>query len=289
MKSVDKQYLKIAKKILLKGEERADRTGTGTISLFSPPKIRVDLQKGFPLLTTKALHIPSIVHELLWFLKGDTNIKYLLDNHIKIWTPDAYRDFTAKGGELSEESFIKLATKQGYDLGPIYGRQWRDWNSIDQIKELINGLKQNPTSRRHIVNAWNVNQLKYMALPPCHVFFQCYVSNDGGLSLQMYQRSADWFLGVPFNLASYSLLTHLLAQTTGLYAKEFILVVGDAHIYKNHIEQIKLQMKRDPRKLPSLQLDPTIKEIDDFNASHISFSGYNPHPVIKGKVSVGNG
>lgn len=303
MNWADTQYLNIAEEILTDGEEREDRTGTGTISLFSPPKMRLDLTEGFPLLTTKKLHIPSIVHELLWFLKGDTNIKYLRENNIKIWDADAYRDYKEKGGTLDEKAFLELATIQGYDLGPIYGKQWRKWKklkrvygelgigvmeeAIDQIKELIQALKENPTSRRHIVSAWNVAQLKRMALPPCHIFFQCYVTNDGGLILQMYQRSMDWFLGVPFNIASYPILTHMLAQVTGLYAKEFILVGGDAHIYKNHIDQVKLQMEREPRELPKLVLNPDITDIDDFKAEDISFVGYNPHPIIKGKVSVG--
>lgn len=293
MNNADKQYLDIAKKILKKGVERVERTGTGTIALFSPPKMSFNLQKGFPALTTKELHIPSVFHELLWFIKGDTNIKYLVDNGINIWNADAYRDYKAKGGKLDEEGFLKTLPELGYDLGPIYGKQWRGWSVeedgsyIDQLEVLIESIKENPTSRRHIVSSWNVGQMHEMALPPCHAFFQCFVTKDGGLILQMYQRSADWFLGVPFNIASYALLTHMIAQVTGLYAKKFIWIGGDAHIYKNHIEQMKTQMKRDPRPLPTLWLDPSITDINDFKAEHIRLDDYNPHEKIKGKVSVG--
>lgn len=294
MNNVDKQYLDNAKLILEQGEVRDDRTGTGTIALFSPPEMRFDLTQGFPMLTTKKLHIPSIVHELVWFLKGDTNIKYLRENNIKIWDSDAYRDFKEQNpdSDLSYDEFVEYATENGYELGPIYGRQWRNWGYgyggfIDQIAELIKALKENPTSRRHIVSAWNVAQLEQMALPPCHILFQAYVSNDGGLSLKLYQRSADWFLGVPFNIASYSLLTHIIAQCTGLYPKEFIHTFGDAHIYKNHVEQIQLQMTREPKPLPKLILDPNLKDIDDLTAEQIKFEGYDPHPIIRGKVSVG--
>jgi thymidylate synthase len=287
----DPQYLDNAELILLDGEEREERTGTGAVSLFSPPKMKFDLTKGFPLLTTKKLHIPSIVHELIWFLKGNTDIKYLRDNKIKIWDADAYRDFKDHVHlNATYEEFLE-ATKEGYGLGKIYGHQWRKFESkthiVDQIRNLIHDLKHNPKSRRHIVTAWNPADLPYMALPPCHILFQAYVSNDGGLSLQMYQRSADWFLGVPFNIASYSLLTHMIAQVTGLYAKEFIHVIGDAHIYQNHIPQIKEQMQRTPKDLPTLKLNPNITDIDDFTAEDIEFIGYDPHPLIKGTVSVG--
>lgn len=313
MNWADTQYLNVANDILKFGEPRQERTGTGATSLFSPPKMRFDLREGFPLLTTKKLHIPSIVHELIWFIKGETDIKYLVENGIKIWNADAYRDYKEKGGKLDEEGFLKTLPELGYDLGPIYGKQWRAVSSfnhignenvpafndffynadfgyleaIDQLKDLIEQIKKNPTSRRLIINAWNVAQLKKMALPPCHIFFQVYVTNDGGLILQMYQRSADWFLGVPFNIASYSLLTHMLAQVTGLYAKEFIWIGGDAHIYDNHVEQIKIQMEREPRELPTLWLNPDITDIDDFTAEDIRIDGYDPHPLIKGIVSVG--
>jgi thymidylate synthase len=284
----DKQYLATARDILRYGEEKEDRTGTGTISLFAPHPLRFDLREGFPLLTTKRIPFRLIVSELLWFLRGDTNIKYLHDHDNHIWDADyerAERERTHSHG----------------DLGPIYGHQWRNWEvpvfehgfsggetrGIDQIKELIQSIKENPTGRRHIVSAWNVGELDKMALPPCHILFQAYVSNDGGLSLQMYQRSADWFLGVPFNIASYSLLTHLIAQVTGLYTKEFIHVFGDAHVYKNHILQIENQMLREPRRKPTLKLNPNITSIDDFKPSDIELIGYDPHPTIKGKVSVG--
>lgn len=286
----DSQYLSTANEILQYGEEREERTGTGAISLFSPPIMRFDLTQGFPLLTTKKLHTLSIVHELIWFLKGSTNVFDLRTNGIKIWDADY-------------ERWIKEGHPDNGSLGPIYGAQWRSWEldkrvyrnhddypsreTVDQIKVLIKGLKENPTSRRHIVSAWNVGQLDKMALPPCHIFFQCYVSNDGGLSLQMYQRSADMFLGVPFNIASYALLTHMIAQVTGLYAKEFIHVIGDGHIYLNHITQIQEQMTREPKPLPTLKLNPDITDIDDFTAEDIVFENYQPHPVIKGHVSVG--
>lgn len=296
----DEQYLGVAELILKHGEEREERTGTGAMSLFSPPKMHFDLTQGFPLLTTKKLHIPSIVHELMWFKNGETNIKYLRENNIKIWDKDAYRDYKEKGGTLTYNGFIHHATKHGYNLGPVYGEQWRSWEHrieaggcgchkfiIDQIQSLITQLQENPTSRRHIVSAWNVGELSNMALPPCHILFQSYVSNDGGLSLQMYQRSGDWFLGIPFNIASYSLLTHMIAQVTGLYAKEFIHVVGDGHIYKNHIPQMQEQLTRKPKNLPKLILNPDIKDINDFTYEDVKFEGYDPHPLIKGQVSVG--
>ena len=294
----DNQYLSIANLIGFYGEDREDRTGTGTRSLFAPPEMRFDLTKGFPLLTTKKLHIPSIVHELVWFLSGSTDIKYLLENNINIWNDDAWRDASKKHTyrEYSKEEFLKEAKERGYSLGPIYGQQWRDYEvytrggaefSIDQIHELIKSIKENPNSRRHVVSAWNVGQIEKMALPPCHILFQAYVSNDGGLSLKMYQRSADWFLGVPFNIASYALLTHVIAQVTGLHAKELIMTFGDAHIYKNHFEQMDLQYEREARPLPTLVLNPDLKNIDDFKAEDVKFFGYDPHGLIKGKLSVG--
>jgi thymidylate synthase len=282
----DYKYFGLLDDIMQFGEERKDRTGTGTVSLFGL-HTRYDLTMGFPLLTTKKLHIPSIVHELLWFLKGSTNVKELQDVGVKIWNADYERWLKETGKEDDGE------------LGPIYGKQWRDWQGltfhkgedtecyVDQIKWLIKELRNNPTGRRHIVNAWNVSQLDDMALPPCHIMFQAYVSNDGGLSLQMYQRSADMFLGVPFNIASYALLTHMIAHVTGLYAKEFIHVIGDGHCYLNHLKQIEEQMKREPRELPTLWLNPEVKNIDDFTFEDIRFDNYNPHPPIKGKVSVG--
>jgi thymidylate synthase len=299
MNNVDKQYLELAKLILDTGERREDRTGTGTLSLFAPPQMRFDLREGFPLLTTKKLHIPSIVHELLFFLRGEPDIKYLAENDVKIWNADAYRDYKSKGGKLDYEGFVKTLPELGYYMGPLYPATWRGWHGItmhkgdytecyvDQIKGLVMGLKNNPTSRRHIVSAWNVAQLDEMILNPCHVLFQCYVSNDGGLSLQMYQRSSDFFLGKPYNIASYAILTHMLAQVTGLYAKELIMVDGDAHLYLNHLDQIKEQMTREPKPLPSIKLNPDIKDINDFKYEDIILEGYNSHPLIKGAVSVG--
>lgn len=299
---VDYQYLFIAKQILKHGVERNDRTGTGTISLFSPPSIDLDLERGYPLLTTKKMAVKSIIHELLWFISGDTHIKYLLDNNVKFWGPDAYRwwksNRRAQGKTITDyETFLSLAETRALgagDLGPVYGKQWRSWESdrhpygIDQLNNLIKELRENPHSRRHIVSSWNVGQLDQMALPPCHMMFQCWVDTQTKeLSLKMYQRSADWFLGVPFNIASYALLTHMIAQVTGYKAKRLIITYGDAHIYKNHVEQIKEQLTRKPRRLPKLYLNPEIKNIEDFTYEDIVINGYDPHGPIKGKLSVG--
>lgn len=267
-----KQYLDLGRHILDVGVEKKDRTGTGTISTFGY-QMRVDLQAGFPLLTTKKLHIKSIVHELLWFLRGDTNIRYLKENGVRIW--DEWAD-------------------EDGDLGPIYGAQWRSWNAldrdgqrvtIDQIKNAVEMLKTKPWDRGIIVSAWNVGDLDAMALRPCHCFFQFYVS-EGKLSCQLYQRSADFFLGVPFNLASYSLLTSMMAQVVGLEPGEFVHTFGDVHIYLNHIEQVKLQLTRKPRPLPTLHLNPDVKDIFAFTFDDIAFENYDPHPHIKGVVSV---
>lgn len=263
-----KQYQDLLKHVLNNGTEKRDRTGTGTISLFGYQS-RFDLQKGFPLLTTKKLHLPSIIHELLWFLKGDTNTAYLRKNNVKIW--DAWAD-------------------ENGDLGHIYGYQWRSWPApngtyIDQIEQVISSIRNNPDSRRHIVSAWNVGELDKMALPPCHIMFQFYVSG-GKLSCQLYQRSADIFLGVPFNIASYSLLTMMVAQVSGLEPGEFIHTFGDAHIYLNHIEQVKLQLEREPRELPVMRINPERKNIDEFVYDDFKIENYNPHPHIKGKISV---
>jgi thymidylate synthase len=262
------QYLQLCKKILEEGTSKMDRTGTGTISIFGH-QMRFNLEDGFPLLTTKKIHIKSIIHELLWFLKGETNIKYLQDNGVKIWN-----EWADENGEL----------------GPIYGHQWRSWDTddgktIDQISEVIEQIKNNPNSRRLIVSAWNVGQLKAMALPPCHILFQFFVA-DGKLSCQLYQRSGDVFLGVPFNIASYALLTHMIAQVCGLKPGEFIYTLGDAHIYSNHIEQVKLQLTRKPKKLPKLQMNTNKNSIFEFTYDDFSIKDYNADPHIKGAVSV---
>lgn len=262
-------YLNLLEDVLLHGELRQDRTGVGTIGLFGA-QLRFDISKYFPLLTTKQVHIKSIIHELLLFLKGSTNIKYLQDNGVKIWNEWADDD-----GEL----------------GPVYGSQWRKWQSpdgstIDQIKEVINDIKTNPYGRRHIVSAWNPADIKKMALPPCHTLFQLYVSNKGELSCQLYQRSADMFLGVPFNIASYSLLTIMIAQVCELKAKEFVHTFGDLHIYKNHIEQVKEQLSRIPRELPQLEINETVKDIDSFQYSDFKLKNYNPYPAIKAPIAV---
>ena len=273
-----KQYLDLIKHVRDNGTVKEDRTGTGTKSVFGY-QMRFDLSKGFPMLTTKKLHLKSIIHELLWFLKGDTNIDYLKKHNVKIW--DAW------------------ANEKG-ELGPVYGHQWRNWNSegIDQIEQVISTIKTNPDSRRLIVSAWNPSVLPdtsvsfdenvtngKAALPPCHAFFQFYVS-DGKLSCQLYQRSADIFLGVPFNIASYALLTLMVAQVCDLKPGDFIHTFGDAHIYNNHSEQIDLQLSRTPRELPSIELNPLVKNIFDFTYEDFNLVNYNPHPHIKGKVSV---
>ncbi|HSH51445.1 MAG TPA: thymidylate synthase [Bacteroidales bacterium] len=263
-----KQYLVLLDHVLTHGVKKEDRTGTGTISTFGY-QMRFDLEDGFPLLTTKKLHLKSIIYELLWFLNGDTNIKYLNEHKVRIWD--------------------EWANKNG-DLGNIYGYQWRSWpaydgESIDQISQIIDSIKNNPNSRRHIVSAWNVADLKNMALPPCHILFQFYVA-DGKLSLQLYQRSADIFLGVPFNIASYAILLKMVAQATGLKPFEFIHTLGDAHIYLNHIEQVKLQLTRKPRKLPDLKINREKKSIFDFEFDDFVLENYNPHPHIKGAISV---
>jgi thymidylate synthase len=286
-----KQYLEFLNHILNNGQRKDDRTNTGIISTFGY-QMRFNLEEGFPLLTTKRVHFKSVVHELLWFIKGDTNIKYLVDNDVRIWNEWPYRNFTESSdynGETQEQFVEKIKTdlnfaKKHGNLGPVYGKQWRDFNGFDQLTNIIEEIKNNPSSRRLIVNSWNPPQIKDMALPPCHMMFQFYVF-ENKLSLQMYQRSADAFLGVPFNIASYALLLALVAKVTGLVAHEFVHTVGDAHIYMNHLEQVNTQLKRVPRKLPKLILAEKIN-IEDFTYEDINLEEYNPHPTIKGKVAV---
>lgn len=263
-----KQYQDLLRRILNEGIQKEDRTGTGTISVFGH-QARYNLEEGFPLLTTKKLHLKSIIYELLWFLKGDTNIKYLKEHGVSIW--DEWAD---ENGEL----------------GPVYGHQWRSWpdyngSTIDQISNVVEMIKHNPDSRRMIVNAWNVAEVDNMALPPCHTMFQFYVAN-GKLSLQLYQRSADTFLGVPFNIASYALLLQMMAQVTGLKAGEFVHTTGDTHLYLNHLEQARLQLTREPRPLPRMVINPDVKDIFSFDYDDFQLEGYDPHPHIKAAVSV---
>jgi thymidylate synthase len=263
-----KQYLELLDRVLKEGIRKEDRTGTGTISVFGH-QMRFNLEEGFPCLTTKKLHLKSIIYELLWFLKGDTNIKYLQENNVRIWN--------------------EWADANG-DLGHIYGYQWRSWPNyeggfIDQISEAIHTLKTNPDSRRIIVSAWNVADIPHMNLPPCHILFQFYVANNR-LSMQLYQRSADIFLGVPFNIASYALLLQMVAQVIGLQAGDFVHTLGDAHIYLNHLDQVKLQLSRDPRPLPQMKINPDVNDIFKFEFEDFSLENYNPHPHIKGEVSI---
>ncbi len=263
-----KSYLELMEHVLENGTKKHDRTGVGTLSVFGA-QMRFNLEKGFPLLTTKKLHLRSIIHELLWFLKGDTNIKYLKENNVRIWD--------------------EWADKNG-DLGPVYGHQWRSWKSnegiiIDQIFDLIKNIKEKPNSRRLIVSAWNVGEIPKMALPPCHSFFQFYVANNK-LSCQLYQRSADVFLGLPFNIASYSLLSMMVAQVCNLDVGDFVHTLGDTHLYLNHIEQAKTQLKRNPKELPKMKINPKIKNIDEFSFEDFNLINYNPDPHIKASVAI---
>jgi thymidylate synthase len=263
-----KQYLHLLDHVLKNGTRKSDRTGTGTISVFGY-QMRFNLEEGFPMMTTKKLHLKSILHELLWFISGDTNIKYLKDNGVKIW--DEWAD-------------------ENGNLGPVYGYQWRSWpaadgRKIDQLSNVIRSIKESPDSRRHIVNAWNVGEIDKMALPPCHILFQFYVA-DGKLSCQLYQRSCDIFLGVPFNIASYALLTLMVAQATSLKPGEFIHTLGDAHIYLNHIDQVKLQLSREPYKLPKMTINPDVTDITKFRFEDFALSDYVAHPHIRGEISV---
>ena len=291
-----KQYLDMCRYILEHGEDRPDRTGTGTRSVFGY-QTRYDLREGFPLLTTKKMYLRPIAEELLWFIKGDTNIKYLVDRNVKIWNEWPYEDFKKSedfNGETLEEFVEKIknddefAKKHG-NLGPVYGAQWRNFNNegTDQLMKLIDSLKNNPFSRRHIISAWNPSQVDEMALPPCHTLMQFYVSSDKKyLSCQLYQRSADTFLGVPFNIASYALLTCMLAQVCGYEPQEFIHTLGDAHIYKDHFDVVKTQIEREPLPLPHLVLNKDIDNLFDFKIEDIKLEGYQSHGPLKGKVSV---
>ena len=263
-----KEYLNLLNRIMTEGTKKTDRTGTGTISIFGH-QMRFNMEDGFPLLTTKKLHLKSIIHELIWFLQGDTNVKYLQENGVRIWN-----EWADENGEL----------------GPVYGHQWRSWpdydgGTIDQIQNVVDLIRHHPDSRRMIVSAWNVAEVKDMALPPCHTLFQFYVA-EGKLSLQLYQRSADTFLGVPFNIASYALLLQMMAQVTGLKVGEFIHTTGDTHLYLNHLEQAKLQLTREPRPLPIMKLNPDVKDIFSFKYEDFQLEDYNPWPHIKAEVSV---
>lgn len=289
-----KQYLELCKHVLANGSERLDRTNTGTISTFGY-QFRVNLEEGFPLLTTKKIHFKSVLVELLWFLTGSTNIKPLVDQNVRIWNDWPYAKFQKTDdyqNETIDEFVEKIKTDQAFaakhgELGPVYGKQWRDFSGIDQISELIKNIKENPFSRRHLVVAYNPAQVDNMALPPCHAFFQFYVSADGKkLSCQLYQRSADVFLGVPFNIASYALLLTMIAQVCELQPYEFIHTFGDVHIYMNHLAQVDEQLSRTPKNLPTLKVNPNIKNIFDFKYEDFELVGYDPYPLIKGKVSV---
>lgn len=263
-----RQYLDLLEDVLANGVRKGDRTGTGTRSVFGR-QMRFDLDQGFPLVTTKKLHVRSIIHELLWFLRGETNVRYLQENGVTIWN--------------------EWADDEG-ELGPVYGKQWRSWlaadgRTIDQIQQVVEQIRATPDSRRLIVSAWNVGELSQMALPPCHLLFQFYVA-EGRLSCQLYQRSADVFLGVPFNIASYALLTMMVARVTGLLPGEFIHALGDAHLYENHLQQAQLQLTREPRPLPTMRLEPTVRELLDFRYEHFRLENYDPHPHIRAPVAV---
>ena len=300
VKNAEEQYLDLLRDILKNGKYKDDRTKTGTKSVFGR-QLRYDLSKGFPLLTTKKVFLKGVIYELLWFLRGESNIKYLVDCGVHIWDDWPYKKYllSNKKNKLTQEEFInklkedpRFAKKWG-DLGPIYGVQWRHWKKergeVDQIKDVIEQIKKNPTSRRLIVSAWNPAEIQEIAsaggLPPCHTLFQFYV-NDGKISCQMYQRSADVFLGVPFNIASYALLTMMIAQVTGLKSGDFVHTFGDVHIYSNHIKQVKEQLKRKPRRLPKMNIKPKVKDISNFKSEDFELVGYNPHPPIKAPVAV---
>lgn len=297
-----KQYLDLLQKIMDEGVDKGDRTGVGTRSVFGA-QARFDLSEGFPLLTTKKVFLKGIIHELIWFVRGDTNIKYLVDNGVRIWNEWPYQKYLEANGlaekypkytpewEEKMKEFVEnvkndddFAKKWG-DLGPVYGKQWRDFGGVDQLKDVIERIKTRPDDRRMIVSAWNPPEIPKMALPPCHLLFQFYVA-DGKLSLQMYQRSCDTFLGVPFNIASYSLLLMMVAQVTGLKPGTFVHVYGDLHLYSNHFDQVKEQLSREPRKLPTMKINPQVKNIEDFVFEDFTLEGYDPHPAIKAPIAV---
>ncbi|MDE5553383.1 MAG: thymidylate synthase [Malacoplasma sp.] len=288
-----KQYFDLVNMVLQKGDYGSNRTKISTISYFGTQS-RYDLTKGFPLLTTKKVNFNAIVHELLWFIKGDTNIKYLVDNNVKIWNEwpyEKYKNSSNYQNETLSEFVLKIKSDNNFaskwgDLGPVYGKQWRNFNGIDQLSKAIEDIKNNSRSRRIIVNSWNVSEIDKMALPPCHCFYQFYVDSQKRLSCNLYQRSADIFLGVPFNIASYALLTNMVAQVTNTIPYEFIHTIGIAHIYENHMDAIKVQLERDFKKLPNLKLNFNIKNIFDFKFNDIEIENYECHPFIKGEVAV---
>lgn len=291
-----RQYHELMERVLREGIDKSDRTGTGTRSVFGH-QMRFDLSEGFPMVTTKKLHLKSILHELIWFISGDTNIRYLCQNGVRIWDDWPFAtyaksadydgiDMKTFAARIAEDA--EFAAKWG-DLGPVYGYQWRFWpgpnGPVDQLRDVLEGIRRNPDGRRHIVSAWNPGYIDQMALPPCHAFFQFYVA-DGKLSCQLYQRSADIFLGVPFNIASYALLIHMMAQDLGLGVGDFVHTLGDAHIYSNHMEQVQLQLSRDVRPLPTLRLNPDVKSLFDFRYEDVELVGYDSHPHIPAPVAV---
>jgi thymidylate synthase len=291
-----RQYHELMERVLREGSDKSDRTGTGTRSVFGH-QMRFDLAEGFPMITTKKLHLKSILHELIWFISGDTNIRYLCQNGVRIWDDWPFATYSKSadydGIDMKEfaariASDADFAAKWG-DLGPVYGFQWRFWpgpnGPVDQLRDVLEGIRSNPDGRRHIVSAWNPGYIGQMALPPCHAFFQFYVA-DGKLSCQLYQRSADIFLGVPFNIASYALLLHMMAQDLGLQVGDFVHSLGDAHIYSNHTDQVRLQLSRDLRPLPTLSLNPSVKSLFDFRYEDVELVGYDPHPHIPAPVAV---
>lgn len=287
------QYLELCRYVLKNGQQKNDRTNTGTISIFGY-QMRFDLNQGFPLLTTKKVHWPAIIHELLWFIAGDTNIEYLVQNKVNIWSAWPYQKYLQSNnyqGETLKEFNQKISSNHQFalkygDLGPVYGKQWRNFNGIDQLQELLTNLKEKPFSRRHILSAWNPVEIDNMALPPCHTLIQFYVSEDKRLSCQLYQRSGDIFLGVPFNIASYSLLTMMIAQVLGYKLGEFVHTLGDAHIYTNHINQVNTQLTRKPKTLPKIILNPNVKDLFAFKFEDFTIEGYEPDDIIKAPVAV---